>query len=415
MNTRARFGELLVLNAAWVGLSFLWNSLHVIILPAALLTFVPESQKNTYLGLLTFAGLLIAALVQPVAGALSDGSATRWGRRRPWIALGTAADLVFLGVLGWAAGLPGLAVGYLGLQVTSNLAHGPLQGLLPDRVPRDQLGVASGIKNLCDMGALVVAALVVGRLMPPAPQPPLAAVGVVALVLTVSTAVTVAGVREAPARGDPGAGRSWRTALRVEWRAEPRYAWLIASRFAFLLGIYGIQAFAQYYVRDVLAAPNPAQVTGDLLAAITLALVAFTVAGGWLCDRFGRRRMQVLASGISAVGCLLLLAARTPALLLGFGAVLGAGIGLFLTANWALAAELAPEAEAGKFLGLTNLATAGSGALGRLQGPAIDALNAAAPGAWWGYAEVFVFGAVCVLVSAALLAKVTERPEPPLT
>ncbi len=106
------------------------------------------------------------------------------------------------------------------------------------------------------------------------------------------------------------------------------------------------------------------------------------------------------------MGCLLLLATRTPGLLLVFGAVLGAGIGLFLTANWALATELAPEAEAGKFLGLTNLATAGSGALGRLQGPVIDGLNAAAPGAWWGYAELFVFGAVCVLISAWLLRRV---------
>jgi Na+/melibiose symporter-like transporter len=400
---------LLVLNAAWVGISFLWNSLHVIILPAVLLNFVPESQKNTYLGLLTFTGLVIAAIVQPAAGALSDRTTSRWGHRRPWIALGTAADFVFLALLGWAGGLPWLLAGYLGLQVTSNLAHGPLQGLLPDRVPRDQLGVASGVKNLCDMGALVVAALLVGRLMPPASQPPVLPVALVGLVLAGSTAITVFGVREArlPAQASSGSGnRPWWDSLRVDWRAEPRYAWLIASRFAFLLGIYGIQAFAQYYVRDVLAAPNPAQVTGDLLAAITLALVAFTVSGGWLCDRFGRRRLQVIASVISAVGCLLLLAARTPGLLLGFGAVLGAGIGLFLTANWALATELAPEAEAGKFLGLTNLATAGSGALGRLQGPAIDALNAAAPGAWWGYAELFVFGAVCVLVSAWLLRRV---------
>ncbi len=54
-----------------------------------------------------------------------------------------------------------------------------------------------------------------------------------------------------------------------------------------------------------------------------------------------------------------------------FGSVVGAGIGLFLTSNWALANRLAPSEEAGKFLGLTNLATAGSGALARLEGPAL--------------------------------------------
>ena len=48
---------LFVLNAYWIGLSFMWNSLHVTILPAVLLNYVPETQKNTWLGLLTFFGL----------------------------------------------------------------------------------------------------------------------------------------------------------------------------------------------------------------------------------------------------------------------------------------------------------------------------------------------------------------------
>jgi hypothetical protein len=79
---------------------------------------------------------------------------------------------------------------------------------------------------------------------------------------------------------------------------------------------------------------------------------------------------------------------------------------LFLTANWALANELAPAAAAGKFLGLTNLATAGAGAVGRLQGPMIDVLNNARPGAFWGYTALFVLAALCVLVSALLLRRV---------
>jgi len=94
-----------------------------------------------------------------------------------------------------------------------------------------------------------------------------------------------------------------------------------------------------------------------------------------------------------------------------FGAVLGAGIGLFLTPNWALANGLAPEAEAGKYLGLTNLATAGSGALARLEGPALDWLNAAYPGAWIGYKGMFIFGAVCICLSLFMLRKIDMNPD----
>ena len=98
--------------------------------------------------------------------------------------------------------------------------------------------------------------------------------------------------------------------------------------------------------------------------------------------------------------------ARTPQTLLVFGGVVGVGIGLFLTSNWALVNRLAPLAEAGVFLGLTNLATAGSGAVGRLLGPVIDLLNNANPGVYAGYTAMFIFGAVCTGASALLLKKV---------
>jgi hypothetical protein len=69
---RVSKGEMFCLSAYWAGHSFMWNSLHPIVLPAILIGFVPDAQKNTYLGLLTFAGLTIAMIVQPVAGTISD-------------------------------------------------------------------------------------------------------------------------------------------------------------------------------------------------------------------------------------------------------------------------------------------------------------------------------------------------------
>src|SRR5512141_1850683 len=157
--------QMLVLNAYWVGLSFMWNSLHPIILPAVLLNYVPDAQKNTYLGLLTFVGLFIAMIIQPVSGALSDGWVSRFGRRRPLIVIGTLFDFVFLLVLAYGGGLLWLFVGYIGLQLSSNVAHGPLQGLLPDRVPRNQVGVASSLTTFTAMLSLIIASLLAGRML----------------------------------------------------------------------------------------------------------------------------------------------------------------------------------------------------------------------------------------------------------
>jgi MFS family permease len=119
--------------------------------------------------------------------------------------------------------------------------------------------------------------------------------------------------------------------------------------------------------------------------------------------------MLYFASAATALGMLLMSSAKTMTGVTVFGSVVGAGIGLFLTSNWALANALAPGEQAGKFLGLTNIATAGAGALARLEGPALDALNAAWPGAWAGYRALFLCGAACILLSLILLARIQDR------
>ena len=85
-----------------LALAALWGSLHSIVLPLRLLDFVAESEKNTYLGLLTLTGLILAMAVQPIAGAISDGSGFSWGRRRPYILLGTIATLLLISGIGFS-------------------------------------------------------------------------------------------------------------------------------------------------------------------------------------------------------------------------------------------------------------------------------------------------------------------------
>jgi MFS family permease len=138
-------------------------------------------------------------------------------------------------------------------------------------------------------------------------------------------------------------------------------------------------------------------------------MVILVLVSGWLTDRYGAKRTLAIGTFISAVGMFLMLFATDMRGLLIIGSILGAGIGLFLTSNWALANTLAPEVEAGKYLGLTNLATAGSAALARLEGPALDWLNAAWPGAWVGYKGLFIFGAVCMFLSIFLLQKIQVK------
>ena len=46
------------------------------------------------------------------------------------------------------------------------------------------------------------------------------------------------------------------------------------------------------------------------------------------------------------------------------GVLIGLATGIFFAANWALGTELVPANESGKWLGISNLAGAGAGAVG---------------------------------------------------
>ena len=199
--------------------------------------------------------------------------------------------------------------------------------------------------------------------------------------------------------------------FRINFRENSSYWWLIGERALFILGVYGVQAFAQYYLQDVLRVPDPPKQTGDLLAVLTISLVVLVLIGGWLTDKYGAKRILSIGTFIASAGMLLMLFAtdirglydlwqyprrwdRTlPHFQLGTGKH-----------------SRCLKREFGKYLGLTNLATAGSGALACLEGPALDWLNAAHPGAWIGYKSLFIFGALCIFLSTFLLQKISENP-----
>ena len=401
-----------VLNAYWIGLSFMWNSLHVTILPAVLLKYIPETQKNTWLGLLTFFGLILAMLIQPLSGAISDRWQSKMGKRRPFMWLGTGGDLIFLAIMGFIGGLPALFIGYIGLQTSSNIAHGPAQGLLPDEVPASQLGMASGIKTTMDMAGIILSSLLMGFLISAKdPDPTLSTIVMIGFLILFSL-ITLLGSREkstyAPQRIRVDWKALWKSVFYFKAEGDKNYWRLIFSRFLYLVGIYGFQSFAQYFIRDKFSGQDPIQFTQFVMGSFVIVLMIFSLFSGRWSDKIGRKRLQIASSYVGALGSILIIFATTPFQLILFGSILGAGLGIFLATNWALANQMAPAGDVGKYIGLTNMATAGSAAVARLEGPMTDVLNNVAPGQWWGWTALFAISAVLMLGSALAMRKVPE-------
>jgi MFS family permease len=161
---RLRWYDYLNINLFWLGLNIRNNALGAIFMPYLVDAFARPEIKNTSLSLMRTAGLIIAMLVQPAAGLLSDRSTLRFGRRRPYILIGVLLDLVFLAAIGLSWNYWALLVAVLLLQFSSNISHGPLQGLIPDLVPEAQRGLASGVKAIMELLPLILIAFTIAPL-----------------------------------------------------------------------------------------------------------------------------------------------------------------------------------------------------------------------------------------------------------
>jgi len=363
-------------------LSVLWPSLHTIIIPLRLLEFAPEAQKNTYLGLLTFVGSMIAVFVQPVAGAISDRFSSRLGRRRPFILVGTLLALLFLPSIGIAGSFPFLLLGYCLLQVGTNIAQGPFQAFIPDLVPQDRKGVASGAKSLAEILGGVAFLRVVAYLMDNYASDGgeiwlWLAIGIPGLILLGGMIATMLTVKEQPSHleSKPFTAKTVFGAYKIDAKAHLSFIWFLLSRLFILMAMVVLQTFALYFIRDVIHHPNPAGITADLMITVGIFLLLAVYPAGQLSDRLGRKPIILFSGFIGIVGILVLFFSRTYPGILVCGGLLGISSGAFLSTNWALATDLVPAGEEARYLGLTNIATAGAGALARLTGPVIDFFN----------------------------------------
>jgi MFS family permease len=102
----------------------------------------------------------------------------------------------------------------------------------------------------------------------------------------------------------------------------------------------------------------------------------------------------------------MLMTATTLMMVLIDGGIIGVSIGIFLSVNWAWATDLIPADESGRFLGISNLATAGSGVLAGVGGFMLDFFNAQSPNL--GYTALYLTAAICYILGTMVAFGVKE-------
>ncbi len=406
-------GQLIRLSLYWLGLSSVFTGLTAIFSGRIEFGGLGDpNSKGTTLFLLNVAGAVVAAAVQPTVGSISDYTITRWGRRKPYILIGSLLDLVFLFGIASSNTILAIAAFVVLLQVSANFAQGPFQGYVPDLVLAKQVGLASALVGLFQVLGNVAGfgigswATATGSFF----------AGTMALgVLEVATMLSVVIRVNEGRRARPREGKSWSTIAREGWATdilrERSFLWLVGSRLFVLMGANMLINFATFYLADTFGL-SQAETGGTnilLLGATVLGNVATVVPAGRISDRVGRKKVIYAACATAAAGMLIVaLSPAVPVSIVGAG-LFGAGTGMFLAVDWALMTDIIPKASSGRYMGISNVATASAGVFAVMSGGPLHDVVDNALGAGLGPRADFLLAVVFFIVGALLLRPVDER------
>jgi MFS family permease len=440
---KIRWYDYLTININWFALTTRSQVLTPLVIPLLVQQFVGEATKGTAVGTLRLWALMAALLFQSLMGILTDRNTSRWGRRRPFIVIGTLGEITVFMLIGWSAALSGMT-GYwvlFGLflfsMLTSNISQAATQPLITDLVPDEKKGLFSGIKAALELPVpLIFVSFVVGGLIakgnlwaalfalsgvlllsmsltlfvreeplqetpPPINWAPFLRLFVMTAAFTTLILVIGWGVNQVIRYANDLAGTAklllvgltglagmalaiglgvWVSAqigLGNEVKQRPSFRWWVINRLAFLVGANNLASFMVFFLQEKFPefqAERAAGPAARIIMFVGIFILLTAIPSGWLSDRFGKKPLIVVSGLLSVVGTVIVVLATSMNTIFIGACLIGAGVGFFYSANWALGTEIVPSEKAGQFFGVANLAGAGAGAVGAyIGGPIADA------------------------------------------
>lgn len=333
------------ISAYWFGANFLWGAMLGPVL-AHQMTVLAPAHSAAMLGKLMSVAAWPAILIPLFTGPFSDRCRSKFGRRRPFIFWGGLISVLGLVAMGLAFSsrmlIPYIAA-YFVIQVGSNVALAAYSGVIPDEVPKDQLGKASGLMAVMSQLGTLAGAIVCGMILGGS----VTCLYVIAAVLAAFVGFTVLSLRDKPDDQDREALRIGQVfkSLWIDPRQYPDFAWVWLTRALMMLGFYMIQPYMQFYMHDLLHVDNPAKQSAIVFAVILLAACLSGFFGGWMSDHFGRKRIVVYSTLIIAVMSVVFIFLNNLNQALLAGLLFGIGYGAYISVDWALGTDVLPKQE----------------------------------------------------------------------
>lgn len=364
---------------------------------------IAPAGKESLLALTAGVGAAFSLVANPLWGALSDRTASRFGRRLPWVVAGSLAGAASLLLLGTASSVGLLIAGWCLVQTMLNAPFAALSAAIPDQVPVQRRGAIGGWFGLSQIigvvagtGLAVAGMAVLGGVR--------GGYAACAAFVVLATVPYVLLRRDLVLRPGQRPAWDWRRFVRGFWispRLYPDFAWAWLTRFLINLGNAIALLYLLFFLRDAVGVADAEGGVLILTAVNAVAMIATVVVSGIWSDRIGRRRVFVCGAGLImcvAAGVLAVWQTWPGAILA--AAVLGIGFGTYTSVDFALLTQVLPAAtDRGKDLGVLNIANA----LPQVLAPVVAAPIVTSLG---GYGTLYATAAAIGLLGAVLVYRI---------
>ncbi|MFB9307818.1 MFS family permease [Agromyces hippuratus] len=347
---------------AWIipanfGIFLIWGAVPGILLPAQIAAQFGEADKVANLTIVATIGAFCSMLAQPIAGQISDRTRSRFGRRAPWIFIGSLAGGLALVGLAFANSLVGVIIAWSLVQITYNIAQGPLSAVMPDRVPLNRRGTFAALSGIGLMvgaiGGQIVGSMFLGSIAAGYVTFAVFSLVILTLFMIFNPDYSSKELEREPFKLGDFLRTFWVNPIK-----HPDFFWAFTGRLLLYTGYFAVVGFQFYLLTDYFGVEKPGEVI-PMLGLISLAgILIATAVSGPLSDKLGRRKVFVFVSSI-VTGIAFLLPWVWPDLtawmIMTF--ISGLGFGMFQAVDTALMSEVLPSAKSfAKDLGVVNIA-----------------------------------------------------------
>lgn len=435
---RLSIRQQLVLNVLWFSINLQYAALLPVIIPIQILLFISagsvgDAQQAIFLGWLSTVASVVSLCMPPLIGTLSDHTIGKFGRRRPYIAIGGLLLISSTPFLALSTSVLFFLIGLSLLHLGNNVLTPAYQSLVPDLVPKNQRGETSGYVGgmtiLGNVASLGLAALLLGGVNQNAYSKSIirthAGIYYIAgaAALFVAMIITLLFVHEKPLEFDKDAveegqekflsrfARWFAHGWRAPWHSY-NFIVVFLTRSSIMLGLALFMTYIAYYFARVQHIKNFVQVTA--LVAV-LALGGGVVSGivfGVLSDHL-KRRAPVVSIATLCMSLTSLAFVVTSGNLITWlwplGVLFGLGYGAYTSVDWALSVDTLPSLEeAGESLGVWNATINLPAIIAPLLGTLIINITNRFGNIELGYRVIFLAASLFLIVAAISILFVRE-------